>query len=156
MPPASGGHGGVVANLQDLLSPYARKHGLGRVFGDGVGYQSNMLPRTVRNPNLSFLQAKRLPAEGLGLRGFLKLAPDLAVEVLSPSEGEPDLMEKIDDYLSAGTSLLWVIHPERRAVMTLSLDAPVRVLRRDDILDARKVIPGFQCKVAELFEGIAP
>ncbi|MEP7002291.1 MAG: Uma2 family endonuclease, partial [bacterium] len=124
-PPAAGPHGCVATNVVGLLLAYVKGRDLGRVFTDGVGYELVQLPRTVRCPDASFVRADRLPKEGIG-HGFLKLAPDLAVEVLSPSESASELEEKLDDYRSCGTPLLWVIDPVRRTVMIVASDAPVR------------------------------
>lgn len=153
-PPASGQHSCVATNVVALLVAHVKARGLGRVLADGAGYELVQLPRTVRAPDASFVRADRLPAEGIG-PGFLKLAPDLAVEVLSPSESALELEEKLDDYRSCGTPLIWVIDPVRRTVMVVASDAPVRWLREVDTLDGGGVVPGFSCRVTELFEGIA-
>ena len=153
-PPAGGPHGRVATNLVIQLSKYLDGRGLGWVYADGVGYQLLELPRTVRSPDASFVRAHRLPQDGIG-PGFLKLAPDLAVEVLSPNESASELEEKLDDYRACGTPLLWVIDPARRTVMIVASDAPVRWLREADTLSGGSVVPGFSCGVAELFEGIA-
>ncbi len=152
-PPAGGPHLCVASNVHALLSAYVKRHGLGRAFGDG-GYELMQLPRTVRAPDASFVRADRLPAAGIG-PGLLKLAPDLAVEVLSPSESASELEEKLDDFRACGTPLIWVVDPMRRTVMVVASDAPVRWLREGDLLDAGDVIPGFSCAVVELFEGLA-
>ena len=152
-PPAGGPHLCVSSNIHTLLSVYLKGRGLGRAFGDG-GYELVQLPQTVRAPDASFVRADRLPVEGIG-PGLLKLAPDLAVEVLSPSESASELEEKLDDYSACGTPLVWVVDPVRRTVMIVASDAPVRWLREGDVLDAGDVIPGFSCAVAELFEGLA-
>ena len=83
-------------------------HRLGRVFGDGVGYELLQLPRTVRVPDASYVHADRPPASGVG-PGLLRFAPDVAIEVLSPSETKTGVQEKIDDYVSGGTTLIWVV-----------------------------------------------
>jgi len=153
-PPAGGQHGCVGTNLVGLLLSHLKGRGFGRVFGDGAGYELVQLPRTVRCPDASFVRANRLPKEGIG-PGFLKLAPDLAVEVLSPSESASELEEKLDDYRACGTPLIWVVDPARRTVMIVASNSPVRWLRETDTLDGGEVVPGFSCGVAELFEGIA-
>lgn len=155
MPPAGAPHGGVQSNLMRVLVPFVYARELGRVFTDGLGYELIKLPHTVRNPDASFVRADRLPPEGLQ-RGFLKMAPDLAIEVLSPSDKAWELEEKLDDYRTAGTPLIWVIDPRRRRVMIVSRDEPIRWLRLDDTLDGGTVLPGFECKVAQLFDGLAP
>ena len=153
MPPAGGRHGVVVGRLLARLIGHVEPMRLGLVFGD-AGFELLGLPRTVRAPDVSFVRAERLPAEGIG-PGFVRLAPDLAVEVLSPSESASRLEEKLDDYRAAGTPLIWVIDPERRTVMIVAADAPVRWLREEDALDGGGVVPGFSCRVAELFDGLA-
>ena len=153
-PPAGGSHGVAASNLVFTLAAHVRQHGLGRVFADGFGYELVQLPRTVRVPDGSFVRAERLPPEGIG-PGLLKFAPDLAIEVLSPSETASELEEKLDDYLFSGTPLIWVVDPVRRTVMIVAADAPVRWLREDDTLDGGKVVPGFTYAVSDIFEGIA-
>ncbi len=153
-PPAGGPRGVAASNLVFMLTAHVRRHGLGRVFGDGFGYELVRLPRTVRVPDGSFVRAERLPPEGIG-PGLLKLAPDLAVEVLSPSETFAELEEKLEDYLVSGTPLVWVVDPVRQSVMIVAADAPVRWLREVDTLEGRMVVPGFTCAVADVFEGIA-
>jgi Uma2 family endonuclease len=153
-PPPGGPHGCAATNLVVLLSGYVRSGGLGRVFADGVGYELVQLPRTVRVPDASFVRSHRLPEEGIG-PGLLKLAPDLAIEVLSPSETASELEEKLDDYRACGTSLIWVVDPVRRTVMVVASDAPVRWLHEHETLDGAEAIPGFACEVSAIFEGIA-
>ena len=153
-PPPGGPHGCTATNLVVLLAAHLKGREHGRVFADGVGYELIQLPHTVRSPDASFVRFNRLPQEGIG-PGFLKLAPDLAVEVLSPSESASDLEEKLDDYRACGTPLIWVVDPVRRTVMIVASDSPVRWLHETDTLDGGEVIPGFLCGVAEIFEGIA-
>lgn len=153
-PPASAGHGMVVANLLRLLLPYVSTYGLGRVFGDGFGYQLVELPHTVRVPDASFVRADRLPPNGLG-RGLFKGAPDLAVEVLSPTETASDLDEKLEDYGAVHTSLVWIVDPERRTVMIIAANEPATWLREGDTLTGGEVIEGFSTPVADLFSDVA-
>ena len=153
-PPPGAPHGAAAVNLIFLLSLHVRQHALGGVFADSFGYELIRLPRTVRVPDASYVRADRLPPEGLG-PGLLKLAPDLAIEVLSPSETASELEEKLHDYLVSGTSLIWVVDPVRRTVMTISSDAPVRWLEEGDTLEGGAVVQGFSCAVSEIFDGIA-
>lgn len=113
------------------------------------------LKRASRHTVPDAVSGEFLAPEGFS-RGFLGLAPDLAVEILSPSETAWELEEKIDDYQASGTPLIWVIHPERRTVCVIALDARARVLHSGDTLDAGDVIPGFSRPVSALFEGLAP
>jgi Uma2 family endonuclease len=153
-PPAGGPHGAAAANLLGMLWSHVKARGLGRVFSDATGYELVDLPRTVRAPDVSFVRIDRLPANGIE-PGLLRLAPDLAVEVLSPSETASQLEEKLHDYLTSGTSLIWVADPVRLTVMVVPADSPVRWLRENDLLEGQPVVPGFTCRVSEIFEGIA-
>jgi Uma2 family endonuclease len=153
-PPPGGSHGTAVSNLTVLLGLYVRQQCLGRVFGGAVGYELVRFPHTVRVPDASFVRTDRLPPGGAGPELF-KFAPDLAIEVLSPSTRASVLEEKLQDYAVAGTSLIWIVDPARRTIMTMASDAPVRWLSEGDTLDGGTVVPGFACPVAEVFEGIA-
>jgi Uma2 family endonuclease len=153
-PPPGAPHGTAAINLILMLASHVKANGLGRVFGDSFGYILTQLPRTVRVPDLSFVRADRLPPEGIG-PGLLRFAPDLAVEVLSPIESASELEEKLADYTVSGTQLIWVVDPARRTVMILNAAQPVRWLQEHDVLHGDEVVPGFSCKVAEIFEGIA-
>lgn len=153
-PPPGAPHGTAASNLVFLLSLHVRQHGLGRVFGNSFGYELVQLPRTVRVPDASFVRVARLPKGGIG-PGIFRFAPDLAVEVLSPSESASELEEKLHDYTVAEAALIWVVDPERRTVMVIPADAPIRWLSEQDVLDGGAVIPGFSCPVAAIFEGIA-
>lgn len=154
IPPAGGPHGRAATNLVGLLMFYVKPRGLGVVFADGVGYELIALPRTVRAPDGSFVRTNRLPAGGIG-PGLLRLAPDIAIEVLSPRDTAWEMDEKLEDYRLSGTALVWIVDPVRRTVTIVAADAPQRTLHEHDTLDAGNVIPGFSCAVAEIFEGIA-
>lgn len=167
MSPASGGHGTVSLNLVGRLWPYVRARRLGHVFGDNVGFLLPLPPDaqrrspdgeprdTVRSPDAAFVRRDRIPLRGFG-RGWVRLAPDFAVEVLSPDETTSDTNEKLDDYRAAGTQLLWVIDPEKRLVTVYAADAPTRWFRSGDTLDCGDVVPEFTIAVDELFEDVAP
>jgi Uma2 family endonuclease len=154
MSPASAAHGLVSLTVGRLLSTYVLEHRLGECFSDSTGYILPNLPNTVRAPDASFVREDRLPPDGVG-GGYLKLAPDLAVEVLSPSESKADLSEQLSDYFVAGTTLVWVIDPATRTVAAISANES-STLGVEDTLSGGDVVPGFNCGVAELFRGLAP
>lgn len=150
MSPASGLHGLVAGNLYRLLSAYVHNHRLGVCFPDGTGFALPNLEKTVRSPDVSFVGTERLPDESIDDR-FIPCAPDLAVEVRSKTERASVLNAKVADYLAAGTPLIWVIDPARHTVRVIHSDAPVRTLAETDALDGADVVPGFRCRVQELF-----
>jgi Uma2 family endonuclease len=153
-PPPGAPHGMAVTNLFFALAGYVREHRLGQVFGDSVGYELIRFPHTVRVPDGSFVRADRIPSDGVR-PGLFKFPPDLAIEVISPSETASSLEEKIRDYATSGTPLIWLVDPIRRTVMSIPADTPVSWLAEGDTLDGGSVIPGFSCPVAEVFDGIA-
>lgn len=154
MTPASAAHGVVSGNVFRLLSTYVQRHRLGVCFADSTGFTLPNLPNTVRAPDASFVRAARLPSAGVG-DGFLHLAPDLAVEVLSPSESASGLAEKLADYREAGTPLVWVIDPFSRTVAVIASHDAMATPGVEQELTGGDVVPGFGCQVNELFEGLA-
>ena len=104
----------------------------------------------VRKPDVSFIAAARMTAEQWN-EGFSKLAPDLAVEVLSPNELAIDVDWKLQDYLAAGVRLVWIINPETRIVRIHRQDRSVAEVHAGEELDGEDVVPGFRAPVAELF-----
>ena len=154
MTPVGLAHGLVGATVLRLLSTHVWQHRLGACFDDSTGYALPNLTNTVRAPDASFVRADRLQPMRVD-SGFHKIAPDLAVEVLSPSERPAEIAEKLADYRSAGTPLVWVIDPAARTVMVVSNDGSRVVLRTDETLTGGDVVPGFSCTVGELFDGLA-
>jgi Uma2 family endonuclease len=155
MTPASLGHGLVSGTVFRLLSTYVWQHRLGACFADSTGFTLPNLFNTVRAPDASFVRADRLPPEGVS-GGFPRLAPDLAVEVLSPSERTSELAEKLADYRAARTPLVWVIDPVERTATVIAMNEPTVTLSVHDTLTGGDVVAGFTCGVGELFEGLAP
>jgi Uma2 family endonuclease len=111
-------------------------------------------PDTVRAPEVAFVARKRIPAEGVP-EGFWLFAPDLAVEVISPSDRFDDVLAKVQDYLHAGTRLVWVLHPRTTAAMVYRANGAVQLLQGHDELSGEDVLPGFRCRVQELFAQVA-
>jgi Uma2 family endonuclease len=107
-------------------------------------------PHRVRRPDASFIRRGRLPGETLP-RGYLSIAPDIAVEVISPNDLYSEVQRRIDDYLQAGVTLLWVVDPDTRTVHVYRSDGSVARLRETDELDGEQALPGFRCPIASLF-----
>jgi Uma2 family endonuclease len=145
MSPAGGRHGKISAKLLIRAGAFVEEHGLGHVFDGQTGFR--LRNGNLRSPDVSFVGIDRLP-EGVP-RGFLHLAPDLAVEVLSPDDRAADVARKVAEYLNLGVRLLWVIDPDTRsAVVYRPGHEPHRV--QDDRLDGEDVLPGFACSLSEL------
>lgn len=132
------------------LGNFAARGKLGMVTGADCPFILARNPDTARLPNLAFVRAERLPVPE-DRRRFPEMAPDLAVEVLSPSDRTVETNDKVLDYLDAGVRLVWVVDPPRRTVTVYTPDGIARVLREHDTLDGGDVLPGFQLAIADLF-----
>ena len=142
---------GIVSELHIALGAFVRANQLGRVFGPATPYRCFPNdPRQVRKPDVSFVAAGRLPAGRLP-RGSAPFAPDLAVEVVSPTDPCEYLELKVADYRSAGVRLIWVVYPMTRSVLIRRLDRTCAELDEAGTLDGEDVVPGFACPVAALF-----
>jgi Uma2 family endonuclease len=141
----------IALGIGARLRAHVLGQGLGRVFGSQTGYRCFPHdPKLVRKPDASFVAAARLPADGLP-RGDFRIRPDLAVESISPNELFEEVEEKLADYHAAGIPLVWVISPISRTVQVRRADGSAAVLRGDAELSGEGVIPGFACRVADLF-----
>ena len=150
MPPAGGEHGDVQFGLGGRMRLHADATGAGYVIGE-VGFYLARNPDTVRAPDVAFVARERFP-HGLP-QEFIDGAPDLAVEVVSPNDSHADVMEKVGEYLDAGTRLVWVASRRTRSVTVHRPDGTAQTLRADDVLSGEDVLPGFQVRVRELFGG---
>ena len=150
MPPAGSEHGAVIMNMGTPLDQFVKAHGLGVVFGAETGFKIASDPDTVRAPDLAFVRRERIPEEGIP-RGFWPGAPDLAVEVVSPGDTYTEVEEMVHDWLNAGTRMVLVLSPRTRTVAVYTSHTDVVRLTESDTLDGCEVLPGFTCRVAELF-----
>jgi Uma2 family endonuclease len=150
MAAAGGLHGKIVSRVDQRLRNFVEAHGMGEVCTAETGFRLARNPDTVRAPDVAFVKGERIPAEGVP-EGFWPLAPDLAVEVVSPSDRFDDVMSKVQEYLHAGTQLVWVLHPRTQTVMAYRPTGEVRLLRGQDELSAEDVLPDFRCRVEEIF-----
>lgn len=137
------------------LDAHVEARGLGEVFFDGTGFALPQRNDTLRSPDLAFVRAGRLPADALP-DAWVPLAPDLVVEVLSPSESHTEVMETLDDYCAGGTQLAWVVDPRRRGVEVHAADRTVRWVGADAVLGGAPVLPDFALAVAAVFKGAGP
>jgi Uma2 family endonuclease len=151
MSPASSRHGRVALRIGSLLEQAVRSGHLGATFGAETGFVLSRNPDTVRAPDAAFVAAARLPAGELP-DGYFRGAPDLAVEVISPSEAAADINRKVTEYFEAGARLVWVVYPDTRQVVVFRSARESVALSSGDTLDGGELVPGFACRVGELFE----
>jgi Uma2 family endonuclease len=146
----------VAIQLAELLNAFVRQQNAGWVLGADGSYQCFGEDRDrVRKPDVSFISRGRLPEEEIP-RGHVTISPDLAIEVISPNDLYLDVQAKVAEYLAAGVRLVWVIDPDNHGVVVHSgeSDQPV-FLRENDTLTCGDVLPGFECRVADLFRSPA-
>ena len=140
-------HGDVTARLTRLLATYVDEHKLGRVLAE-VGFKLRSTPDTVRGPDIAFLSAEHLPDPRP--LGYIALAPDLVIEVLSTHDRPGEVLTKVGDWLESGARLVWVIDPARRRARIYRPDGSEAALGEIDSLDGEDVVPGFTCALAEV------
>jgi Uma2 family endonuclease len=149
MPPPGEEHG-VRANyigyrLSDIVIPAK----LGRVMVE-TGYHLTRDPDTVRAPDVSFVRRERY--EGAPSPRFREGAPDLAVEIVSPGDTLTEILEKVQEYLTYGAQLVWVVEPKTQTVTVYRADGSVQVLRTpSDRLSGEELIPAFSITLKDLF-----
>jgi Uma2 family endonuclease len=140
----------VSGRILRLLGDFGEDRGVGWVISE-TGYQC--FPddsRKVRKPDVSFIRRGRLPDERIP-DGHVRIAPDLAVEVVSPNDTAYEVDTKVEEYLAAGVPLVWVVNPQVRTVHVYRTDNSVERLREGQVLTAPELLPEFRCQVADLF-----
>jgi Uma2 family endonuclease len=133
----------ILASLED--------QGLGWALPPDTGFQCFSSDRDrVRKPEVSFIRRGRLPDDRLP-SGYCPIAPDLAVEVLSPKDRVYDIESRVQDYLTAGVPLVWLVNPETRTVQVIHPDGTSVRLEEADELTGGDALPEFRCRVADFF-----
>ena len=156
MPLAGYNHDVVVSRLAARLLPFVEEHNLGECTLSQAGYLLSQRgePDTVRSPDLAFVSSARVPRPNTPESiAFPRLAPDLVVEVVSPSQYRPEMIERANMWLSSGVRLVWIIWPQSKQVEVWQpvTGTPTAILSVADTLDGLDVLPGFTCPIAHLF-----
>jgi Uma2 family endonuclease len=150
MSPPANPHGRAQTMIGHLLLITVLPQNLGEVFGE-IGFILRRNPDRVRAPDVCFIARDRIPSGGLG-RGFVDFAPDLAVEILSPSDRRGEVEEKVQEWLQFGARIVWLVRTEQRTVTVYEPGKEPRVLTEADTLTAEPVLPGFSVPVRALFD----
>lgn len=149
MPPPGEEHGDCMSNTFGALLLAVRLLVVGRVYAD-TGFVVGRNPDQVLSPDVAFIRRDRLdPARNR--TGYFRVAPDFAVEIVSPSDYPKRLDQKIAKYLAASVPLLWVVYPDERRVRVLGAGREPAEFGDGDILDGGNVVPGFRMPVADIF-----
>ena len=149
-------HGRLATAIGAWFFNFVRPRGLGEVLIE-TGFRLRELPvraGRVRGPDVSFVRASRVPPRSETRRGSLRLAPDLAVEIVSPDEREEDLQAKIAMYFEAGVPIVWVVRPDPETIEVLRRDGSRIEFRTGDTLTSVEAgfdVEGFSLPLDELF-----
>jgi Uma2 family endonuclease len=140
-------HSGVGARLIVRLGLHVEANQLGGVYGPDATFK---IGRNDRLPDVSFVSADRIPPEGEP-EGIWEIAPDLAVEIISPNDLYEKVTSKVLEYLAAGVQQVWLISPEHRTLTIYFSPTQTQILTEADELVCEDLLPGFRCLIRDLF-----
>jgi len=141
-------HGEITARLTKVLMNHVDARDLGMVLAAETGFKLTSDPDTVRAPDIAFIRRERLPDPRP--IGYAELAPDLVVEVLSPNDRPGEVLAKVADWLSAGTTLVWIVDPGHRIARVYRQDGSESPVGPTEVLSGEDAVPGFSCPLASI------
>ena len=144
-------HGKVVINVAGELRNFVRPRRLGSLMGSDTGILLERDPDTVREPDVAYISAERMSL-GVDVPGYSEIVPDLVVEVVSPSDTQQEVNEKVRMWLSYGVRLVWAMYPSMRTVNVHTGSGASSTLTEDGVLDGGDVLPGFSWNVGDIFD----
>ena len=143
----------IASILEQLLGPYIRDNRLGRVVTEML-FCLDEATKLSRRPDVAFVSAERWPiGRRVPRKNAWTVVPDLAIEIVSPTNTAEEVTSKIRDYFAYGVRLAWVIYPGSEAAHVYSSPRAAAILTRDEALDGGDVVPGFRLPLADLFAG---
>ena len=148
-PQAGYRHGNTQTRLAAILLRHIDEHNLDLVCVGPVGFVLQRDPPTVRGPDLAILHRARIPCPDHA--GFIDEAPDLAIEIGSPSNAPAEIEAKVLDYLNAGARQVWAVYPETRTCVVHQPTARARSLGSENALDGGDVLPGLRLDLPTIF-----
>ncbi|MFQ5637676.1 MAG: Uma2 family endonuclease [bacterium] len=147
--PAGMLHERLGVKLSRKLDEFADQYQLGGVYGSSAGYR--MKSGNLLSPDVSFVKDSTLP-EGKVPEGFGHFAPDLAVEILSPTDRLTDLQQKIQEYFENGSEQVWILDPWKKKAFVYRAIHDYRVFDEDEVINGGDLLPGFSFRLADLLE----
>jgi len=147
MPPPKARDGRIISTMTRHVGNFVDERHLGVIY-DQSGFIFTLDPDTLLGPDLSFVRQDRVPDDE---DAYPILAPDLVVEVVSPSQSGPSIAEKTAIYLEAGVRLVWIFEPDQRVVLVHRANGTRSVLTERDEIDGEDVLPGFRMRVGRFF-----
>lgn len=150
IPPTGPEHGALDGDLVFHLKLFIRERRLGKLFTN-TGFILFPDKQRVRGPDEAFVSNEKISQAPPPSRGFWRVVPDLAVEIVSPDDRAQDIADKVADYAEAGVPLTWVVYPRRQQVYVHRPGERVEILGPEGTLDGGDVLPGFTLRLAELW-----
>lgn len=150
MPPTSGGHGYDEIELGALLRNFVRPRKLGWVLGGEVGIYIRRNPDRIRAADVAFVSRKQSTKRPR--HGYLEIAPELVVEVISPRDTWEEIQDKLEDYFSIRIQRVWVVHPDQEYVLVYRSPTDSTKIIASGILRGEGTLEGFELSLTELFE----
>ncbi|NHZ72231.1 MAG: Uma2 family endonuclease [Aquificales bacterium] len=150
MSPAGFMHGRIALKIGTYLNIFVLENHLGAAYAAETGFVLKRNPDTVRAPDVAFVTAEHAAKQSKET-GFFEGAPDLAVEVISPSETMADIESKLFDYLEAGTQVVWLVFPRTQSITVYRSLTDIRIFTIEDSIDCSELLPGFSVTVEEIF-----
>jgi Uma2 family endonuclease len=148
MSPVHENHGTICIRVGALLFNFAAQHDLGRVYDSSTGFR--LAADLLLSPDVAFVSKARLKKIFLAPDKFLQGAPDLVVEVLSPSDRMVQLNRKLDHYFEHGTKLAWLVNWKKGQIHIYTPDSIEALTRPNEVLTGGAVLPGFKCRVSQV------
>ena len=149
MSPTGYEHGRLAAEIAGILRDFVKPRRLGAIAGAETGFYIERNPATVRAPDVGFIRSDRLPSKKL--RSFFEGPPDLAVEILSPSDRASEVIAKVQDWLHAGCKVVWVVDPVTETIPVHESKDRIFELTKSDSLSGGEILPGFSLSVRDIF-----
>ena len=146
MPPTTGEHGDISSNIQWYLQSYVRSNHLGRVYTSDTGFR---VGERVLMPDIAFISTTQLPDDRSTI---FSIPPELAIEVVSPTDSQSKVAEKALAYLEAGTRMVWIIEPIAETVTVYRSKTDIEILTCTETLSGEDVVEGFSCAISQLFD----
>jgi len=140
-------HGGVAARLIIRLGNHIESNDLGGLYSEA----SFTIGENERIPDVAFVAAERIPPEGEPAT-LWPMAPDLAIEVISPNDVYLKVVAKIEDYFAAGVKQVWLVDPEFRRVSIYRSPTDITILTEEQELASEDLFPGFRCRLSDIFK----
>lgn len=148
--PVNEAHGMASIRIGAHFFNFLSLNPIGEVFAD-TGYRLEQDPDTVRGPDIAFLTRERLAGRSINAPGFRPGPPDLAIEVISPSNRPGEMRRKLREYFESGARRVWYVYPVNRSVSAHFPDGSVRHYTEDDTLEDPELLPGFSLPVRAIF-----